>query len=219
MSTINHAEFAAASINAADIADATLAEAMVAAGVALQNAASHTYTAITEHKVKAVDIAAHLKQGNKDTVARLAIVGQAIMMEAGDFAPEAVSNAHFFRTLVNKCVSSRVGLPAMRSAISASADQASAASALSGLCTPAKAVTADEDEDEDGANEDEDGVILPDYQRLLAAAAALIQEAISCTPLAVTDDDTACLQSLADVCSLAGSALATAAERMVAAAV
>src|SRR5262245_60057554 len=119
MSTFT-ASTVAALINEADNADDALVAAQATAGDRLTAAALATFEALT-NKVSARDIAAQLNRGNKDTVSRLAIVGQVFTLE-GEYQPEGISPAHVVRSLVNACVAAKVGLPAMRTALATCED-------------------------------------------------------------------------------------------------
>lgn len=187
------AETVATLIVAANTADSNLERAMEVAATALTSAAVATYNAITSG-VKATAIAEHTLGANKDTIGRLAIVGQFLTLE-GTVEPEGTSTAHFVRAMILKHIGAGVSIKVIRAAVTESTTQPQALQALANIGKPAKVVTPPAPE-------------LDAFQSALAQASALILSASNMLPLIASEDDSASVQSLTDAVALFANAFA-----------
>lgn len=206
----------AALINASVAADATLADAIKLAAESLTSASLATFNALTQG-IKPTDIASATMGTNKDTVARLGIVGQLLNLEgeysltevdSGASAVGAISVAHYVRSLILKLIRKSgdrpaVGLPAIRSAITAAGTQSGAVKALQGML---KATATETESDGEGSDGDGDGdsevELLDDFARACVAAITWIESAMACKPLSASGDDLARVLAVSDAAAM-----------------
>ena len=195
------AEIIVESINA----DKAYDSARTNASDALSLAASEVYTALASKAVTATAIAAALgKNGNKDTVARLDIVGQFLALNGEWFPNDAISPAHAFRTMVVKAVKAGTGLGDIRGAIHT--DRESTVARVADFSNGPKVEKVKSARTRPAAAAEEGSKVL----RLILEAAALVRQAQAMTE-DVTEEESAevttALTSLSDLVNLFGRAL------------
>lgn len=192
-------------IDASVNADTAVQTAIESAATALSVAAVATFEAITSG-VKPADIAALTFGTNKDTVARLAIVGQFLMLEDNYTGPNtvdttaasvgAIGKAHYVRSVVIKAIKAKVSIKDIRAAVTGT--QRDAMKALKALLAPA----ADPTEPEGNDDTPESEVLGIDFAMACRAAVRAIETAMSAMPDTADMEDTAAVLAIADAVAL-----------------